>query len=149
MKPSIQAATLGALVALVLSASPAHSTQDNELRAACEAPPGSALADACRHYVAGFLDGALLTDTAIIDSLTRSRAEWSTFMERAYRTRVGTLRAPPPTYLADFCLPPNADVDEVASHVSNALGEHLDPAKSLQQAVYSTIKSLYPCAETG
>ena len=62
----------------------------------------------CQLYIAGFLDGALLTDSAIIDSLATSQSD---FFERAYRTRLGAGRAPPPpTLLAEFCLPANLPV---------------------------------------
>lgn len=120
-----------------------------------QATGDTALADACRsgedpdqilcaQYVAGFLDGALLTDAAVVNNL--SSGERSDFMERAYRTRVGEGRTPlPPTALADFCLPDGMSTDAAAERVVDALGQKPAIAQTLQDEVYSAVKALFPC----
>lgn len=121
--------------------SPSVATTDDALRAACEAADAT---PACHFYVAGFLDGALLTDTAIVDSLSGEPA--SEFLTRAYRTRVGEMRAPPPaTALAEFCLPDGVSVDDAATQVVQTLADVGDGADSLQDRVYATVKRLFPC----
>ena len=40
----------------------------------------------CRSFISGFLQGALLTDVAIIDSINSNK---QSFTERAIRTRLG------------------------------------------------------------
>ncbi|MGE0623661.1 MAG: Rap1a/Tai family immunity protein [Pseudomonadales bacterium] len=140
---------LGRLWRLILlgaacSTSPALATTDGGLLAACDDPAST---PECRYYVVGFLDGALLTDTAIVDSLAKT--ETSAFFERAYRTRVGTMRGPvPATALAEFCLPEGLSVDAAADRVVQAIAASRSTAPSLQDAVYTTVKRLFPCKES-
>lgn len=135
-------ALLTALWSLV-GAVTAQATEDVGLREACTAKNLSS--DACRFYVAGFLDGALLTDTAIIRSLTTDGdADTSDFLARAYQTRVGHLRGgAPATALAEFCLPPELTIDDAAREVLPLL--RTDPDTTLQEAVYAAVKTRFPC----
>lgn len=135
---------LALLTALCLvSALPALATEDDGLRQACAAKNLSS--EACRFYVAGFLDGALLTDTAIVRSLTTDDdADTSDFLARAYQTRVGHLRGgAPATALAEFCLPPELTIDDAAREVLPMLST--DAGTTLQEAVYAAVKIRFPC----
>lgn len=67
-----------------------QATDDTELAQACWSSD-KAGRTACKYYVAGFLEGALLTDAAVLSNL--DRVVPSDSMERAYRTRVGESRA--------------------------------------------------------
>lgn len=132
-------------VALGISGLPntAQATVNAALAEACHSgqEPDRVL---CAQYVAGFLDGALLTDAAVVNNL--SSGERSDFMERAYRTRVGEGRTPlPPTALADFCLPDGLSSDAAAGRVVDALGQKPVTTQSLQDEVYSAVKALFPC----
>lgn len=97
---------------------------------------------ACRSFIKGFLQGALLTDSAIIASLEKKEP---TFSERAIRTRVGN-KVAPPTALAGFCLPANRSILELAEitldHVKKSERNSVELAKN----VYKTLKTDYPCA---
>ena len=141
MKRSI--ALFGA-AALVLVATGARATDNASLRGSCQTAPESTDALPCRHYIAGFLDGALLTDTAIITSIEQSQV--SDFLARAYRTRVGNTRRqkPPPTFLAEFCLPPGVSIDDAARQVHLAM-RPLGEDASLQEHVYETVRQVFPC----
>lgn len=121
----------------------AQATGDAALADACRSTEGSDRT-LCARYVAGFLDGALLTDAAVVNNL--SSDERSDFMVRAYRTRVGEGRAPlPPTALADFCLPDGLSSDAAAGRVVDALGQKPATTQTLQDEVYSAVKALFPC----
>lgn len=127
---------------------PAFATEDTSLMATCV--PAAAASDACRFYIAGFLDGALLTDTAIISSLMAvepgSDSSSSDYLARAYRTRVGELRGnPPPTALAEFCLPPDLTIDAAAAAVLPLLDSA--SGNSLQEIVYAAVKNRFPCRQ--
>ena len=123
---------------------PALATEDRTLLAGCSPPA----ADACRFYIAGFLDGALLTDTAIISSLSAvepgADSGSSDFLSRAYRTRVGEFRDnPPATALAEFCLPPDMTIDAAAEALLPLLQS--DAGSTLQEIVYAAVKARFPC----
>lgn len=126
----------------------ALATEDRTLLAACTPPAESS--EACRFYIAGFLDGALLTDTAIISSLMAvdpgNDSSSSEFLARAYRTRVGHLRGnPPSTALAEFCLPPDLTIDAAAEAVLPLLD--VSAGSSLQETVYAAVKARFPCEQ--
>lgn len=98
----------------------------------------------CRIYINGFLDGAVLTDSVIINRV-RDRSE---FFERAYATRVGAANGPlPATYFADFCIAPDISRQQIVDTVMKRLEQNKHPGKDERTAVYSAIKSSYPCDE--
>lgn len=96
---------------------------------------------ACRSFIKGFIQGALLTDTAIIESLEKAEP---TFSERAMRTRLGN-KLTSPTALAGFCLPADRSILELAEitldHVKDSERNSVELAKN----VYQTLKTDYPC----
>ncbi|MBR9867306.1 MAG: hypothetical protein GYB20_07225 [Oceanospirillales bacterium] len=98
-------------------------------------------------YIAGFLAGADLTDGAIIDSI--SSGNESEFIQRAYRTRLGTEHpATQPTYLAGFCLPDSTTEDTLISSILEHLKETPRPTNSQRDIIlYNAIKALYPCKD--
>lgn len=96
----------------------------------------------CRVYINGFIDGAELTDSVIINKV-RDR---SPFFERAYSTRVGTGKESlPVTYFADFCIDKNIARQEVIDRVIDQLEMDNTAATDERSAVYSVIKRLYAC----
>lgn len=96
----------------------------------------------CRVYINGFIDGAELTDSVIINKV-RDRSE---FFERAYATRVGSAKGPlPVTYYADFCIGKNIARQQVIDRVIAQLEQIKNPAKDERSAVYAAIKRLYSC----
>jgi hypothetical protein len=132
-----------ALLAVALPGS-SRATESSVLVNACDGDGDNAL-ELCGYYVSGFLDGALLTDTAIINKV--SREDQSRFFRRAYATRVGAGREPlPATALADFCMPRGEAADSAAMAVARHLGETgLSGEHPLQIQVYDAVKELFPC----
>jgi hypothetical protein len=103
----------------------------------------------CFQYVKGFLDGALLSDEQIIKNIGED--ESSGFFDRAYKTRVGKIRAGakvPNTFLADFCLPETNATNEVVMHVLEALKKIKVKSEMTEQMIYENIKREFPCARS-
>jgi len=96
----------------------------------------------CRSFIKGFLQGALLTDTAIIKSFKETEP---TFSERAIRTRLGSRFSNSPTALAGFCLPEKRSIlslaEETLDHVKASERNSVELAKN----VYNSLKVDYPC----
>ena len=128
---------------MLLYAGQITATESHEVEQACGAADAAAR-ELCTYYVAGFLDGALLTDTAIVANL--SRGTTSTFLDRALRTRTGR---EPATALADFCLPDHIGIDEAAHLVTDRLTGRDFTDHSLQNQVYEQVKALFPCNGSG
>lgn len=99
--------------------------------------------DACRSFIKGFLQGALLTDTAILESMY-SDNNASSFTERAIKTRISQ-RAEPPTTLAGFCLPANRTILDLANETLDHVKHSERNSKDLAQNVYNSLKKDYPC----
>ncbi len=96
---------------------------------------------ACRSFIKGFIQGALLTDTAIIESIEKIE---SSYAERAIRTRLGT-RATSPTALAGFCLPDDRTVLELAEETLEHVKDSKRNSVELAENVYRSLKVDYPC----
>ncbi len=138
--------TLLMAVAMLFSMVPVYAQQD--IRSACIAHKKSTTGTdngLCQSYVGGFLDGALLTDTAIIDNFINEK---SSFFQRAYQTRAAKVRKPlPATYLAKFCLPQSETFPKIVDTIIENLDSSLLELKPLNHVTYETIKRIYPCEE--
>jgi hypothetical protein len=100
----------------------------------------------CHAYIEGFLDGALVTDTAIVKNVGGEEDIFSSYTLRALRTRVGQVRAPlPATFLADFCLPEEVGRSTVVTDLAEELAVLNFAAEPITEAVYRQIKQSYPC----
>jgi hypothetical protein len=107
-------------------------------------PEGSRAA--CHAYIEGFLDGALVTDTAIVQSVEEDDAVVSDFFERAYRTRVNRERRQlPATALAHFCIPEASDRAGVVETIATALIEGSDSPRAISDRLYDILQEKYPC----
>jgi hypothetical protein len=95
----------------------------------------------CLSFIKGFLQGALLTDTAIIKSIDDAEP---TLAERAFKTRLGT-RATSPTALAGFCLPERRTVLDIAEETLDHVKGSERNSVQLASNVYSSLKTDYPC----
>ena len=95
----------------------------------------------CLSFIKGFLQGALLTDTAIIKSIDAAEP---TLAERAFKTRLGT-RATSPTALAGFCLPERRTVLDIAEETLDHVKGSERNSAQLASNVYSSLKTDYPC----
>jgi hypothetical protein len=100
----------------------------------------------CRAYMEGFLDGAITTDTAMIESVTKADSDESDFFKRAYMTRVGSnSRALPATALAHFCLPDGTQRNQVVTTIASAIPREPQPGSEVAQSLYNILKASYPC----
>jgi hypothetical protein len=99
----------------------------------------------CKAYIHGFLDGAVTTDTALINNILEGEKDRSDFVQRAFATRVGQERFNRnPTYYADFCLPEGISLEEDANKIASDLGS-FEMDISLAATVYQVIKQDFPC----
>jgi hypothetical protein len=135
-------------LAMYLSTAKPADAKDLDLSEACQQfkqeqqLPAESL---CYQYIKGFLDGAVLTDTEIMQTLAKL-PNMSAFSQRVYRTRVGKTReTAPDTYLAHFCLPDD-DINEqvilsIVDSINNGkLGAEID-------SIYNIVKANFPCPE--
>ena len=101
---------------------------------------------ACHAYIEGFLDGALVTDAAIVRSVTGDEAVTSDYFARAYQTRVSSQRLNlPPTALAHFCLPEEESRAEVVETIAAGLLERSVRGEQIPNLLYAILKHTYPC----
>jgi hypothetical protein len=116
---------------------------NNSLNQACiDRQASSQQQRICEGYIAGFLEGALLTDSAIVNNFLDEK---SSFFQRAYRTRaIRGKDVLPPTYLAQFCLPTSSTAEQT-TQIMAALDDQALQQKPLQHVVYETVRKLYPC----
>ena len=104
---------------------------------------------ACHAYIEGFLDGALVTDAAIVESVTGKQDVTSDFFRRAYQTRVSSQRLNlPPTALAHFCLPENESRARVVETIAAGLLAREDNDQQISDVLYGILQSKYPCPES-
>ncbi|MFT4671141.1 MAG: transcriptional regulator of met regulon [Arenicella sp.] len=97
---------------------------------------------ACRSFIKGFIQGALLTDTAIIKSIENSEP---TIAERAFKTRLGSRVNRSPTALAGFCLPEGRTILDVAEETLDHVKDSERNSVELATKVYQSLKVDYPC----
>ena len=102
----------------------------------------------CHAYIEGFLDGAIITDTAIIESVAEAGSEESDYFKRAYMTRVGSnTRIRPATALAHFCLPEGTERDNVVETIATALAEKTSTGSDVSKSLYTILQTSYPCED--
>jgi hypothetical protein len=140
---------IAALALLALAHGQAVNAWSDHVVAACsDAENGGTETSraVCHAYIEGFLDGALVTDTAIVRNVGGEEDIFSSYTLRALRTRVGEVRAPlPATFLADFCLPEGIERGAVVTDLAGKLAALNVTAEPITEAVYRQIKQSYPC----
>ncbi len=100
----------------------------------------------CFEYINGFIDGAVITDSAIIENITKEKQELSAFFQRAYKTRVGSRNQTiPPTYYAKFCLPDDLPRKTIVEELIHQLDAEVLTKQSFKQTLYETLKRVYAC----
>ena len=98
----------------------------------------------CERFIEGFLEGALLTDAAIIKTLEEQEQETLSFTDRAIKTRIGS-RVDQPTELAGFCLPEGYTVHRIAQKILAKIDNpHVD-SDILGRTTYEALKTHYSC----
>jgi len=102
-----------------------------------------------KDYIAGFLAGARLTDGEIIKHIknTDESSSASGFLERAFKTRLGTPPASiPATYYAGFCIPEDEPRTLVIRNIADQFKlVKYEQGTSPDSLVYQAVKLRYPC----
>lgn len=137
--------TSGVLALLWLLVAAELSPAEN-LSGLCSGGDEEVAGVACRAYLQGFLDGALLTDTAIAEHAIEDEHFFDTFTARAIRTRLNSSRfVPPATSMADFCLPADVARQDVIEQLASDLGAMPVDQSSFADSVYQLVKVRWPC----
>lgn len=132
--------------ALFAALGAAEITQADNLAGLCSGGDKAAPDAACRAYLEGFLDGALLTDTAIAEHVIEDEHFFDTFTERALRTRLNSSRfVPPATSMAGFCLPNGVARQDVVEQLAHELEAMPVGESSFAASVYQLVKLRWPC----
>jgi len=152
MKRTIIANTTRLLVvSTMLTASLQASAWNDEVTQACRHEGRAATAPetaVCHAYIEGFLDGAIITDTAIIESVAEAGSEESDYFKRAYMTRVGSnTRIRPATALAHFCLPEGTERNNVVDTIATALAKKTSTGSDVSTSLYNILQTSYPCED--
>jgi len=153
MKISTCLLLLGA-IACYSSSVIAKDTQNDhrELLSSCQAlaaSPKQLTSNACRYFIQGFIEGMRITDTVNLEPHSDVDSQWSSFTERAYRTRIrnkGNLKEH--IRLNYFCLPNDESLDQVIKILSKPLTdttEATEISESLNEKIFQKLKAEYPC----
>lgn len=103
----------------------------------------------CHAYIEGFLDGAVITDTAVIASVGEGAPEESDYLKRAYMTRMGSYNPKlPATALAHFCLPQGVERKQVVETLATAIALDESAAEDVSIALYNVLQASFPCEES-
>lgn len=122
----------------------------NQMCAETNTKSSTVFITSCYQYIRGFLQGAVITDTVIMEQVDKSAFK-SSYENRAYRTRVGIERTKTPaTLFAGFCLPDDNVTHEVVLELLQRVQEHFKaaeeiPSDPLSEHLYALLKQGYPC----
>ena len=125
--------------------------QDDQklLLSACQmlaAQPESTGLNVCAYYIQGFLAGARSTITVTTTSPGESIDQWSSFAERAYRTRVSSLSdSRQATAVNKFCLPDDESLDQVIEVLLKSMSSPVETIDILKARFVHVLKAKYPC----
>lgn len=133
------------VVLIALGTTPAFSWNDKVVAACLSDQQSKNDIFVCHTYIEGYLDGALVTDAAILETVARNEGKTSEFVKRAYLTRVGNDRRNiPATALAHFCLPESVNRPDIVRAIGHALKAADITSDTISEAVYEQ----YPCGAT-
>jgi len=136
------------MLVCITAAANTAAWNDHIVTACSDTTQATTPSEACSAYIEGFLDGALVTDTAIVESVTAQDSVTSDYFKRAYMTRVSQQRLPlPATALAHFCLPESTPRAEVVETLASELSARAGGGSELSLSLYDIIKDRYPCDE--
>ena len=100
----------------------------------------------CNYYVQGYVTGMLLNDDANAKELAEAGSQWSAFMERAYRTRVGDRKiAPSVDGFRHFCPSTDETEAQIIANISKYLVDHSKDIQDLRDTLYLAMQTEYPC----
>jgi hypothetical protein len=118
----------------------------SELHRHCEnfaADPAAPESRLCVNYIAGFLDGAVVTDARVAENVAAEIERSDTFTERATGSRIKDYG---PSVYAEFCVGRPVPIEDVVSHVMEELeGYELLDDVLARSVVYASLRRAYPC----
>lgn len=103
----------------------------------------------CAIYIAGFLDGAVSTDTRVAENVADEIDRDETLTQRAIRTRVGErMRRFGPSVYAEYCIGDPVPIQEVIALIRSDFDAKPPSSSDLaRDSVYSVLRKNYPCRE--
>ena len=111
---------------------------------AAQSEPASS--NPCVFYIQGLLAGIRTTNIVSDTSHSEVNEQWTSFIERAYRTRVGSqAKSRQPTPLNLICLPDDESLTQVIDVLSNSLSLPAETIDILKVRVVQVLRAEYPC----
>lgn len=105
--------------------------------------------NACKLYIDGFIDSSLFTKDAVVKPqamIDRQPKEQSSFLQRAYRTRVVDDASFLKTHKSyQFCIPLESDRRELASGIAKSMDINQLANKPLKEVLFETLIADFPC----
>ena len=106
--------------------------------------------NACKLYIDGFIDSALMTEDAAIQTkamIASKPREQSAFLMRAYKTRVNDAAFLSNHKEYQFCIPREYDRKVVASGIAKSMDITQLADKPLKEVLLETLIANYPCSQ--
>ena len=103
-------------------------------------------ASACHYYIQGILANAYFSDSTGAVSFNDGNTQALSYVQRAYKTRIGTRNnTQNPVLSNDFCLPESESMNQVIKALSKPLQSEINSYKDLNTKIFYTLKAQYPC----
>ena len=100
----------------------------------------------CQYYIYGFLDAGQTTDAVAAAQLSEDNNGRSSFTERAYRNRVGSINErTKETQFKPFCIPQQQSHEQIIEYVAENLPSSIETTETLKTSVYTALSTAYPC----
>ena len=100
----------------------------------------------CQYYIYGFLDAGKVTNAVATEQLSEDNNERSSFIERAYRNRVGSIdERTKETQAKPFCIPQQQSDEQIVEYLAENLPSSIETAETLKTSVYTALSTEYPC----
>ncbi len=123
--------------------------EDEHLLASCRAltaNPEHESAKSCIYYIQGVIAVALSTNSVIATELSEEKSKRSSFLKRAYRTRLGICsKKRSTTLIVHYCVPDDESEARIAKRLSKQLSAPIDTTKGLRDRIHNALKAEYPC----
>lgn len=145
-----------ASVLLCLPAIPAAAVEPapaGQFRADCKAwaaSPDGPDGRRCVAYIQGFIDGAVVANTRIVQGVSEEFEADETYSQRAKRTRLRERNSRNPAWYTGICIPDTVTVGEAVTAVVAEL-DAMSPSRHETAAtvLYSALRARFPCRQPG
>ena len=122
----------------------------NQMCAETNTKSSTVFITSCYQYIRGFLQGAVITDTAIMERVNNGAGQ-SSYENKAEEMEQSKM---PVTLYAGFCLPEDNVTHEVVLDLLKSVQERFlaasdIPENPLSEHLYALLKQRYPCKGDG